>query len=85
MAKLTAKEQALLEKLAAKAEAPDSGPVSRSLSASINLGNPAEVKLAQKYGFLDSDDDDDDGDAGDGDGDADAGDTPKRRGYFKDA
>lgn len=52
MAKFTAEEQELFDRLKKKAEAPDAPPVSKSISASINLGNPEEVKLAIEHGFL---------------------------------
>ena len=69
----------MLERLQAKAEEPDPPAVGRTLSASIDLGDEKQVKLAQRFGFLPSDDtDDDDGDTGGDDGDE----TPKRKGYF---
>lgn len=83
MAKLSKEEQAALRRLQEKAEAPEPPSVARSLTASINLGNPEEVKLAKRYGFLPADDDDDEQDDTD-QGDEEGDETPKRRGYFGD-
>lgn len=82
MAKLSAAEQAVLDKLQAKMEAPDAPPVGRSIQASVNLGDPEQVKLAIKHGFLTADEveelkDEEKGDDEKGD------DTPKRRGFFE--
>lgn len=84
MAKLSDKEKALLEKLQAKAEAPDAPAVGRNLNVTIDLGDPKQVALAIKHGFLGSDDieDDDDDDAGSDNG---GEDTPRRKGFFGDA
>lgn len=79
MAKLSKAEQKMLERLQAKSEAPDAGPVSRTLRANIDLGDPEQIKRAQRYGFLDPDDDDD-GD--EEDDETQEEETPKRRGYF---
>lgn len=72
----------MMDRLKAKEEAAESGPVGRSISANVDLKDPASVKLAQKFGFLPADDDDDDDDDGKGEGDGEGGDPPKRRGYF---
>lgn len=82
---LSASEKKMLERLQAKAEEPDAPPVGRTLNASIDLGDPKQVALAQKFGFLTADEVEDDID-GDDDNDDDKGDeTPKRRGYFNDS
>lgn len=82
MAKLSKKEQDLLDRLNAKLEAPESSPANRSISVNIDLGDEKQVKLAQRFGFLDRDDDEDDDDGSDDD-DKEADQPPKRRGYFE--
>ena len=82
---LTKREKEMLERLQAKAEEPDRGPISRALNVSIDLGDAKQVALAKRYGFLDDDDDDldDEGTDDKGGKNGDEGDdTPKRKGYF---
>jgi hypothetical protein len=69
---------AQIEKLQKQLDAPDPGPVGRVINATINLGNPAEVALAIKHGFL-SPDEPDEPDESEGEPDE----TPRRRSYFK--
>ena len=79
---LSESEKNLLKRLQAKAEEPDAPPVSRSLTAHIDLGDAKQVALAIKHGFLSSDEVDDlksDDDSGE-----DTDETPKRKGYFGD-
>jgi hypothetical protein len=52
VAKLTAQEQELYDKLHSKRESPDSPPVSKSISASIDLGDEKQVARAIEHGFL---------------------------------
>lgn len=80
MAKLSKEEQTLLDRLKAKMEAPDPGPISRAVNVTIDLGKPDQVKLAQRFGFLDPDDDEPEDDGTEEEAD----DTPKRKGYFGD-
>lgn len=79
MAKLSDKEQQMLKALQAKAEAPDEPSVGRSIRVTLDLGDPEQVKRAQKYGLLPADDDDDEpaptNEPEDG--------APKRGGYFE--
>jgi hypothetical protein len=77
MAKLSQEEQNLLKKLQAKAEAPDAPEIGKSLRADINLGDPEQVKLAKKYGFLPPDEDE-----SEEEGSEEPDEKPKRRGYF---
>lgn len=82
---LSADEKKTLEALNRKAKEPDPEPVSRSVRANFDLGDPKQVALAIKHGFLKGDDDDDDkGDKKDKKDkkDDDDDDTPKRGGYF---
>lgn len=82
---LSEQEKAVLVRLQKKAEEPDPAPVSRAVTASIDLGDPKQVALAIKHGFLTSDDVEDlDADPSDKE-DEDADETPKRRGYFGDS
>lgn len=81
MAKLSKEEQTLMDRLKAKMEAPDAPSVGKMLSATIDLGDSAQVALAKKFGFLNDDDDDDDSSDGK-DGDDDDDDGPRRSGYF---
>lgn len=83
MAQLSKQEQALLEKLQAKMEAPDRPSVGRTLNATIDLGDPKQVALAIKHGFLDADDPEL-GDEGGSEGAEQPDEKPNRRGYFKD-
>lgn len=85
MAQLSKSEQAALKKLQDKSEAPDAPPVSRSVSATVDLSDPKSVALAIKHGFLTADEaeelEEEEDDKGKGKkGDA----TPRRRGYFND-
>lgn len=88
MAKLSAAEEELLEKLSKKREAPDAPPVSKSISASIDLGNADQVKLAIEHGFLTAAEVRELKEGGDNDDDDDkkkSTATPRRKGsYFKD-
>ena len=52
MAKLTAQEEEMLEKLARKREAPDAPPVGKSISASIDLSDDKQIARAIEHGFL---------------------------------
>lgn len=81
MAKLSKDEEGLLKRLQAKLDAPDVPSIGRSITAHINFGNPEEVALAIKHGFLDSDDDDDDDD--DDDKDKKPDEKPGRKGFFE--
>lgn len=82
---LTAAEKKMLERLSKKAEEPDAPPVSRSITATVDLSDPKSIAAAIKHGFLTSDEVEDLQDD-EGDGESDEGDeTPKRRGYFKDS
>lgn len=82
---LTAAEKKALERLQRKAEEPDAPPVSRSITATVDLSDPKSIAAAIKHGFLTSDEVEDLQDD-EGDGESDEGDeTPKRRGYFKDS
>jgi hypothetical protein len=82
MAKLTDEEAGLLKKLMAKREAPDGPGIGRAINVSIDLGDEAQVRRAQKLGLLDAFGDDDD--AADDDKPADDDKSPKRRGFFGD-
>ena len=83
MAKLSDAEQKLLDKLNAKREAPDAPSIGKTLNVTIDLGDPEQVKTAQRFGLLDGLDDDGDGDGDGKGGDDDDGDEPpRRRGYF---
>jgi hypothetical protein len=86
VARLTAQEEAILARLAKKREAPDPGPVGRSVSVTVNLGDSKQVALAQKLGLFDLDDDEPDepNDTTDEPDDL-PDDTPKRRGFFPDS
>lgn len=77
---LSKEEKQQLESLQAKAKERDKPP--GNLNLSVDLGDPEQVKQAQKFGYLPSDDDEDDGDDGGGDDGDDE--TPRRRGYFRD-
>jgi hypothetical protein len=79
VARLSKQEQAMLEKLTAKSEAPDRSPSGRTVNVNIDLGDPKQVKMAERYGLLDGYDEDDEETEDD---DTDADETPKRRGFF---
>lgn len=81
MAKLSREDQSIFDKLKKKMEEPDVQPTTRSVRANIDLGDPAQIKLAKKLGFLPADDDDDDDKSDDKDDD-DKDQVPRRRGYF---
>lgn len=79
---LSEKEQAALEALQKKAKEPDAPPVSKSISASLDLSDEKSIANAIKHGFLTRDEAEDlkeDAKSG-GKGDA----TPRRKSYFKD-
>lgn len=83
MAKLSEKEQEILDQLTQKAKAPDAPPVSKSISASIDLSDDKQVARAIEHGFLtpaevkELKEDEKDNKTKDS--------TPRRRGsYFKD-
>ena len=82
MAKLTDDEANMLKKLMAKREAPDAPAVGRSISVSIDLGDEAQVRRAQRLGLLDSDEAESNGAEAEGESEGDE--KPKRRGYFDD-
>lgn len=71
----------MLERLQQKAEQPDAPPVSKSLTAHVDLTDPKSIAAAIKHGFLTEDeveemqDDDSEDDSKD--------ETPTRRGYFQ--
>jgi len=83
VARLSKQEQAALEKLQAKAEAPDDGPLSRNVSFSLDINDDKQIKRAQALGLIT---DLPDGFFGEvveeGEEDEEADDTPKRDGYF---
>lgn len=84
MAKLSSEEEELLARLTKKREAPDAPPVTKSISASIDLGDDKQVARAIEHGFLTAAEVKElKEDKGEDDKKAPA--TPRRRGsYFKD-
>jgi hypothetical protein len=86
MAKLSDSEQALLDKLNKKVEAPDAPSVGKSISATIDLGNADQVALAIKHGFLTADEVKEikEGEEEGESGDKKVASKPRRPGYFKD-
>lgn len=89
MGKLSDREQEILDQLTKKRESPDAPPVSKSISANIDLGDEKQVARAIEHGFLTAaevkelKEDEKNGDGGDGKGKGTA--TPRRKGsYFKD-
>ena len=83
MAKLSEAENALLKKLQDKADAPDAPPISKSISATVDLSDPKSIAAAIKHGFLTADEADElVEDEKEKKEKPDA--TPRRRGYFKD-
>lgn len=89
MAKLSEEEQAQLEALNAKLEAPDEPGRGESVSFVVDLANEASVKLATKLGLIkasdledDESDDDDKSDDDKSDDEDDPEPAPKRGGYF---
>jgi hypothetical protein len=85
---LSDSEKELLERLTKKSKEPDAPPVSKSISANIDLGDDKQVERAIEHGFLtraevkalkegDDNGDDDKGNKSTA--------TPRRKGsYFKD-
>lgn len=82
---LTAAEKKALDRLQKKAEEPDSPPVSKSISATVDLSDPKSIAAAVKHGFLTEDQADDllDDAKDDSNGKKEAS-TPRRKSYFKD-
>jgi len=78
---LTDAEKSLLAKLNKKAEEPDAPPVGRTINANIDLGDPKQVALAVKHGFLTADEVEELTE-GDGEEKEDSDETPIRQGYF---
>lgn len=80
---LSEKEQEILDRLSKKAKEPDAPPVSKSISATVDLSNEKSVAAAIKHGFLTAEEVEDmkeeEADKKEKKGDA----TPRRRGYFK--
>ena len=87
---LSDEERATLKRLQQKEKEPEAPPVGRSVQARVDFGDPKQVALAVKHGFLtaeeaeegkkkESDDDDDDDDKKDR-----KVDKPRRKGYFGD-
>lgn len=77
---LTPEEKKLMERLSRKAEEPDPPAVGKSVNVVVDLANAAQVKLAQKFGFLPSDEVESEPEGGDDSESADE--APNRRGYF---
>jgi hypothetical protein len=80
---LSEEERRQLEALTKKSKEPDAPPVSKSIQARIDFGDPAQVEAAIEHGFLTrkeakelKEEAEKDGDEGD--------EKPKRRGYFGD-
>lgn len=86
MARLSKKEQQMLERLQAKSEAPDEPITGKSFSIAVDLGDEKQVAMAQKLGLgaLFADDDDDDDGVEDGSDEPEDDDKPKRHSYFGD-
>lgn len=88
MGKLSDSEQELYDRLHKKRESPDAPPVSKSISANIDLGDANQVKLAIEHGFLTAAEVKELKEGGDENGDGDGKKstaTPRRKGsYFKD-
>lgn len=85
MAKLTEEEAAKLAELQAKSEAPDEEPaggVGRVVNYNVDLGDPEQVGLARKLGFLPADEEPA---AAEGDEEAEEeseAEEPRRAGFF---
>lgn len=83
---LSAKEQEMFDRLSKKKDAPDAPPISKSISANIDLSDEKQIKLAIKHGFLTEEEVEEmqeEEDEKKKEKKADA--TPRRRGsYFKD-
>lgn len=82
MAKLSESEKAMLKRLQEKADAPDAPPISKSITATVDLSNEKSIAAAIKHGFLTADEAEElkEEEKKEKKGDA----TPRRRGYFKD-
>ena len=78
---LSAKEKQLLERLQAKVDEPDAGPIGKTLNATIDLADKAQVALAKKFGFLPDDIEDEEEEEKKPE-EKSTDDAPKRRGYF---
>ena len=79
---LSESEKELLERLTKKSKEPDAPPVSKSISASIDLSDDKQVARAIEHGFLTAtevkelkEEEKEEKKKGDS--------TPRRRGYFK--
>lgn len=75
----------MFERLKANMEAPEARPTERSIRANIDLGDPAQVALARKLGFLDPEEDEEEEKGKNGKSgkeEEEEEETPKRRGYF---
>lgn len=79
---LSAAEKKALAALQKKAEEPDAPPVSKSVSATVDLSDPKSVAAAIKHGFLTADEAEDLKDEED-DKDDKEHTTPRRKSYFK--
>lgn len=79
---LSAAEKKALERLQAKAEEPDPAPVSKSISATVDLSDPKSVAAAIKHGFLTADEVEEMKEEEKEDGKKSAS-TPRRKSYFK--
>lgn len=79
---LSASEKKALERLQKKAEEPDPAPVSKSISATVDLSDPKSIAAAIKHGFLTADEVEEMKEDEKENGKKDA--TPRRRSYFKD-
>lgn len=79
---LSKREQDLLDKLNKKAEEPETPPISKSISATVDLSDPKSIAAAIKHGFLTSDEVEElkeEEEEKEKSKDA----TPRRKGYFK--
>lgn len=84
MAKLSDSEKAMLKKLQEKSEAPDAPPVTKSVSATVDLSNEKSIAAAIKHGFLTEDEAEElvEDEKENGKKTSSAS-TPRRKGYFK--
>lgn len=80
---LSAAEKKALDRLQKKADEPDAPPVSRSVSATVDLSDPKSIAAAVKHGFLTADEAEDLKDDDDDNEDK-KHTTPRRKSYFKD-
>lgn len=78
---LSAAEKKALERLQQKADEPDPAPVSKSISASVDLSDPKSIAAAIKHGFLTADEAEDLKEE-EKNGDKKTT-TPRRKSYFK--